>query len=263
VAGCEAPVHGELASQELAIITGAPSGPEQDAVVMLEVEGLGSCSGTLVRPNLVLTARHCIARTDRNVNCAADGSVLGGARIYGDVEPAAVHVMGGTQRGALSSLARGARILHDGAVDLCAHDLAFVLLDRAVSGFPVAAMRLAPTAPGEQLTAVGWGLDGQGGLPVQRAQRAGVAVLDVGPSPVTPARTLLTGESTCQGDSGGPLLDAQGAVVAVASYGGHTDPEPGAGPCNGADMLNVFSRVGGFPRLAREALARADAARQP
>lgn len=263
LAACGDPEAVDLTTRHNAIVAGSASGADQNAVVVLEVDGLGSCSGVLVRPNLVLTARHCVAEADHHIRCAADGSALGGARVYRDAQPDAVHVLGGSVRGALRALGQGQRLLHDGASHLCGHDIAFVLLDRAVTDLPVAPIRLTPTAPGELLTAVGWGLDEAGTLPAQRAQRGAVEVLDVGPSPQSPPGVLVTAEGTCRGDSGGPLLDASGAVVAVASYGGHTDPQPGAGPCDGADMLNVFSRVGGFARLTREAFARAAAGGPP
>jgi Trypsin len=247
-----------LTSREAAIVAGAPAGSHRDAVVVVEVEGIGLCSGTLVRPNLVLTARHCVAETDHGVSCAADGSVLSGARIYADVIPSRVRVLVGSSWRALRHAATGARILHDGADNLCSHDLAFVLLDHAIRDVPTAPLRLSAPDLGEPLSAVGWGQDAEGLLPELRQERDRVDVLAVAPSPQTSPRTLLTAEATCQGDSGGPLLDAHGAVVAVASYGGHTTGSPAVSRCAGADMVNVFSLVAGYPRLVDEALARAD-----
>ncbi len=43
------------------IVGGTTSGPEDDAVVQLLTNGEPGCTGTLIAPNLVLTARHCVS----------------------------------------------------------------------------------------------------------------------------------------------------------------------------------------------------------
>src|SRR5262249_26865815 len=113
------------------------------------------------------------------------------------------------------------------------------------------------TRKGELLTAVGWGYTETTAQPDARQKRAGIAVVEVGPSAAygLAARELLTGEGICQGDSGGPLLAETGAVVAVASRGGNgLTPTPPDG-CLGAE--NIFTVVAGFGDFLRDGYARA------
>src|SRR5204863_45058 len=44
-------------------------------VVGIDIGGLGVCSGTLIAPNLVLTARHCVSRTLVQIDCNPDGGI--------------------------------------------------------------------------------------------------------------------------------------------------------------------------------------------
>jgi secreted trypsin-like serine protease len=44
-----------------AIVGGATSTTAQDAAIMIVTNGQFGCTGTLITPNLVLTARHCVA----------------------------------------------------------------------------------------------------------------------------------------------------------------------------------------------------------
>src|ERR1051326_5824095 len=71
-----------VASKGAAIIDGSESPATQDAVVLVVIHNHGSCTGTLVAPNLVLTARHCVTQTDEGAQCKVDGTSAGGGTLY-------------------------------------------------------------------------------------------------------------------------------------------------------------------------------------
>jgi len=256
------PLPEDVILQTAPIIRGKASTASQNAVVMLRIADEAVCTGSLVAPNLVLTARHCVSHTDETLLCAPDGHALAGGRIHQDYDAQDIVVYTGVRESALRARARGAQLVHDSAKNLCNHDLALIVLDRDVSGVPLAPLRLTEsTRIGEMLTSVGWGLTASGTLPRARMQRTGVLVTDVGPSSETPSHELTVGEGICSGDSGGPALSARGAVVGVVSSGGngrYDDANPAAG-CIGADTTNTYSRVAPFARLVRRAFKEAGA----
>lgn len=248
---------GDVDSQP--IVHGRASKATQDAVVMLAVGDEGVCTGTLVAPNLVLTARHCVAETEAEIACAPDGRPLAGGRIGADYPPRSIVVRTGPRRSKLVTRARGARLFHDGADNLCDHDLALVLLDQPIDDVPVAALRLDETTQvGERITAVGWGLTARGREPSARLERRDVPVLDVGPSSTTPPHQLRVGESICSGDSGGPAISAAGAVIGVVSYGGNgsydeRDPAASCLDAAGQPAINAYTRLAPFADLLQAA----------
>jgi len=281
VAACSSsPPAGEpAAASSAAIIGGTASGSSEDAVVLVIYTDLRTvaeeCTGTLLAPNLVLTARHCVSdSTDGAFACDADGNLVQGStggELKGDFDPAKIYVFSGARRPDLSTATvfkdavHGRQAFHDDAKSVCSHDLALLLLDRPIANATIASVRLdGGIKTGETFTAVGWGVTQDSPTPDERQARSGITVKRVGPFAGTnvedpvPGNDFSVGEAICQGDSGGPALsDATGAVIGVVSRGGNgrdaTDSDPSAGGV-GSGTINEYTTTAAFKGLIESAL---------
>lgn len=258
------------------IIKGAPSGTEHDAVVVL-VTYVGAqpaslCTATLVAPNLLLTARHCVSDVPGATGCGQDGSAVTGGAIAGDREPSSLVVFTG-KNGAAPAIddrtkgaASGTKLVVDDAANVCGHDIAFVVLDRAVD-VPSASLRLTPVAANEGIAAIGFGVDETGNLSPTRTIRSDLPA-NLGPGLYPDdARygygpgELMVGESLCAGDSGGPALSATGAVLGVAARAGNGQPRVTsyADTCVGPKARAVYSSLSAHTDLVTRAFEAAGA----
>ena len=268
---------GRIGQTASAIVNGKNSDASQDAVILLvDVFGqrIYECTGTLLAPNLVLTARHCVSQVvEGPFACDPSGQLVPGSTggMAGpDDDVASMYVFVGRTRPDTSGnvpivpAAQGARIFHDNANVLCGHDLALLLLDTKIPNAKIAPVRLDSTAAvGETFTAVGWGASTTDASPNIRQQRTGVKITRLGPDPgdnvALPSlapNEFEVGESICQGDSGGPALSsATGAIIGTVSAGGNGQPsgqDPSA-TCVGTDSHNDYTELAPFKNLILQA----------
>jgi hypothetical protein len=215
------------------------------------------CSGALVAPNLVLTARHCVSRSiTATPACDTRGASHNGDHLGADEDPASIAIYtGGRVDVAIDApRAYATKTIHPQTKVLCDSDVAFVVLDRPLEGVQMLSMRLdAPVQEGDYIVPVGFG-GGYVGDIGTRVPRDHAQVLAVGPAhnsstgAVLGPREFEVDEATCRGDSGGPALDVHsGEIVGVVSRGRSCFTEGN----------HVYTRIDAYASLAHEALLEA------
>lgn len=258
------------------IIGGSPSGANRDAVVVLTTFERGDrtslCTATVVAPNLLLTARHCVSEADGSTACTMAGTPVSGGSLKGDRDPTHLAVFVGSGGVApdteieTNASAHGAKLVVDWTPNLCNSDVAFVVLDTPLTT-PIAPLRLGPPTKDEEVDVVGWGIDESGELPATREERSGVSLIGVGPAlyPDNAAygygnHEFMLGESACAGDSGSPALAPSGAVTGVAARAGNgkpRNPNNNASTCMGSTAHAVYTHLSSMTGLVARAFAEA------
>jgi MYXO-CTERM domain-containing protein len=268
--------HPQLGTGRSPIINGIADTDAHDSVILLAIthegQAAGSCTGTMVAPNLVLTARHCVSDTDQGALCKVDGTSYAGGQITSDFRAQDLLVY--TGKLAIQGIdqpdraaARGKQVIAEETSTLCDRDVAFVVLDKDVD-IAVAPIRTKEGARnGELLTAVGWGLTEQGAQPNKRLQRTGVKVAGIGPLVMDQETNIGMGrsefavrEAFCSGDSGGPSFASTGAVVGVVSRGGNGEQgseSNEAASCIGANVIGYYTHLANKAALIKKAFTAA------
>jgi len=208
-------------------------------VVAIDIAGDGLCTGVLVAPYVVMTARHCVSYTVSAPDC---WSLL--PQVFGERDAASLSILVGNDVWTATTAAWGRELIVPPGDRLCDGDIAFIVLDREVEGVAPLEVELeAEVQAGQELRAVGFGRRGGGKSSGRKYVREHVPVVD------TSAFEFLVGEATCSGDSGGPALDeTTGSVIGVVSRGGPA--------CEGPHVHNIYTRADPFASLLFDALAR-------
>lgn len=275
--GCSGPAQpepwrappGEAGVVHPLVFDGGVSPAAHDFVIVIanvvDKNGL-ECNANLIAPNLLVTARHCVANLTGTQSCTPSGTQP--THFKTDFAPDHFSFSRDAYRQKPIAVHATQLIVPPGR-SLCAADIAFVVLDKPITDIAPASVATAAPVVGDSLTVIGTGeVDSQGDFPDARQERSGVIITSVGPVDLHdggPETAISVGEvattpAFCHGDSGGAALSTRGELVALVSRT--------ADCVNGPDVLTTVSahadllaqaRAAASPQATADAGAGADA----
>lgn len=202
--------------------------------ITLKQGGTVICGGSLILPDVILSAAHCWDPASMERILAKVGfrtyqySYSGQEQVSRAVSNIIVHPLWSTVT--------------------FSNDIMLLKVD-----FPATDVGLAPISysapnPGEKVTAVGYGKTREDGSVPNELQQVDVTIIDMNAcngqnsyagslNPLNQLCAAGPGKDSCQGDSGGPLLNSEGKIVGI------TSSDIG---CARSNYPGIYTRVGAY-----------------
>lgn len=185
----------------------------------------GICSGALIAPNLVVSARHCVQQTDEQIDCATS--------VFGSAMPGNIYVTTDPDFTTATHWHAVSKINVPTPTAVCGNDISLITLSdnvpaaeaplvRPLIQYPITTKSLYSlkvTAIGFGNTSAGSGASGAGLRRIKqniamecddgdpRLKLACSGVYDAGSASQISTNEFITGPGTCQGDSGSSAYD--------------------------------------------------------
>jgi MYXO-CTERM domain-containing protein len=248
-----------LASTDQPIMGGTDDAGDLNVVdiVWLQGQDISECSGSLLAPNMVLTAHHCVSTVQNEVNGGIDCAESSFAA------PDVASNFFVSTKEFISMNASDYHTVRQVVVPPSSTNTSFCGVDQAIlilsdNILPAEAVPLVPRVDTELVakevyTAIGFGGTVQDGTGAGTRRRLGDLHVDCvasGCSSIAGGEISLQHEwvgdhGTCEGDSGGPALDEYNRVVGVTSRG--------AADCTSPIYGDVYSWAAWIKATAQQA----------
>lgn len=203
------------------------------ALVTVTPETIELCTAVLITPNLLLTARHCIADTSTDtLQCSSNPAFFQEPYDTGSLWVNRAAALSGplgsfgllAVTGGSEEFVPVAEVRVPETDVVCGGDIAALILGAELAAdehSPLTPRLDEPVTSGEAYVAVGFGATLDGGEQGLRRSRQGLSVSCAGgdcqSSIALDAKEFAGGDGVCSGDSGGPAIASDGRVIGVAS----------------------------------------------